>query len=138
VFLVATQPLRPTPLWRALLIVIVGFAGAVVLAAAFIRPTALGWGPLTWFRFWQQHLVDNDPALPRLLIQGVCLAIAVGLLVVGILEVRSILRRKVAERDAMADLRKLAGAPVADEAGGADTAVDLGAIRSGHPPRDHG
>ena len=137
VFLVATQPLRPTPLWRALLIVIVGFVGTVVLAAALIRPTALGWGPVTWFRLWQQHLIDNEPDLPRLLIQGVCLAVATGLLVVGTLEVRSIVQRTVAERDAVEDLRKLAGASVADEAGGRDTAVNPGAFRSGPTPRAH-
>lgn len=132
VFLVATQPLRPTPLWRPLVVLVIGFAGAVLVVAGLIWRGPFGWGPFGSLEVAQWWLIDNDPDFPRLAIQGVCLAVALGLLVTATLEVRAVVARKVAEREAMAALRKLAAVPGKDEAAPV-TPAESGDIRSESP-----
>jgi hypothetical protein len=94
VFLTAVQPLRPTPFWRPITVVSVGFAGTVLLVLTFLVPR-MGWGNHPWTRIRQYWLITNEPPLPRLVQQATCVATAVGLMILGTVEIRGILRRKV-------------------------------------------
>jgi hypothetical protein len=94
VFLAATRPLRPTPWWRALAVLLVGLAGSVLLLATFVY-RVIGWHLFNETTVWRQWLIDNEPPLPRVAVQAVCSAVALGLLALGILEVRAILGRRV-------------------------------------------
>jgi PDZ domain len=141
IFLAVTQPLRPTPLWRPLPVVVIGFAGACLLTLGFVSPGAFGWSAMTWFRVRQWWLIDNDPNVPRLIVQSVCLGVAVGLLVAATFEAREVLRRWVAARDAMAHLRRIADGSGQDgardmEAEQVPGGPDGTAIRSMNSPPD--
>ena len=93
-FLIAVQPLRPTPLWRPLTVLLVGFVGAVLLVLSQAHPFTGGWFFFSWVRLHQRWLIDKNPDWPRLAIQGVCLAVALGLALLGALEIRGLLKRR--------------------------------------------
>lgn len=95
VFLIAVQPLRPTPLWRPITVVVVGFAGAMMLMLTCLIKQEMGWGQHPWTRIRQYWLITNDPSLPRLVQQTVCVAVALGLIILGVGEIRGIMSRKV-------------------------------------------
>jgi hypothetical protein len=92
----------------------------------------LGWGPFSTLQVRRWWLIDREPDLPRLAIQGVLLAVAVGLLLTATLQVRESLRLAVARREARADRRNLTAVAAHDGADVPGAIPDLReAIRPG-------
>ena len=85
-FLFATQPMQTT-LWRSITVVVIGFVLAVLLLLTLMVP-GIRWNifSITVIRLFFH--MNNDPVFPRLFQQPTCGVVAIGLIILGTLQVR--------------------------------------------------
>ena len=85
-FLFATQPMQTT-LWRSITVVLIGFVLAVLLLLTLMVP-GIRWDIFSKTVIRQFFIIHNDPAFPRVLQQPTCGVVALGLIILGTLQVR--------------------------------------------------